>query len=33
LTGGQKDDVVEMVRKFKYEFKERPGWEKVHPSV
>jgi DNA polymerase elongation subunit (family B) len=32
LTGGQKDDVVEKVRKFKYEFKERPGWEKGSPK-
>jgi DNA polymerase elongation subunit (family B) len=32
LTGGQKDDVVEKVREFKYAFKERPGWEKGSPK-
>ena len=32
LTGVQKDDVVEKIRAFKYEFKERPGWEKGSPK-
>jgi len=32
LTGAQKDEVIEKVRSFKYEFKERPGWEKGSPK-
>ena len=32
LTGSQRDDVVEKIRSFKYEFKERPGWEKGSPK-
>jgi DNA polymerase elongation subunit (family B) len=32
LTGVDKDDIVEKIRKFKYEFKERPGWEKGSPK-
>jgi hypothetical protein len=32
LTGAGKDEIVEKIRKFKYEFKERPGWEKGSPK-
>ena len=32
LTGSKKDEVVEKIRAFKYEFKERPGWEKGSPK-
>jgi hypothetical protein len=32
LTGSQRDDVIEKIRKFKYEFKERPAWEKGSPK-
>ena len=32
LTGSQRDDVIEKIRAFKYEFKERPGWEKGSPK-
>jgi DNA polymerase elongation subunit (family B) len=32
LTGAQKDEVIEKVRSFKYQFKERPGWEKGSPK-
>jgi DNA polymerase elongation subunit (family B) len=32
LTGSEKDAVVEKIRAFKYEFKERPGWEKGSPK-
>jgi DNA polymerase elongation subunit (family B) len=32
LTGVQKDEVIEKVRSFKYQFKERPGWEKGSPK-
>jgi hypothetical protein len=28
----QRDDVIEHIRKFKYEFMERPGWEKGSPK-
>jgi DNA polymerase elongation subunit (family B) len=32
LTGAGKDQIVEKIRAFKYEFKERPGWEKGSPK-
>jgi len=32
LTGASKDQVVEKIREFKYQFKERPGWEKGSPK-
>jgi len=32
LTGAGKDEIVERIREFKYEFKERPGWEKGSPK-
>ena len=32
LSGAQRDDVIEHIRKFKYEFMERPGWEKGSPK-
>jgi len=32
LTGVSRDDIIEKIRKFKYEFKERPGWEKGSPK-
>jgi DNA polymerase elongation subunit (family B) len=32
LTGIERDSVVEKIRDFKYEFKERPGWEKGSPK-
>jgi DNA polymerase elongation subunit (family B) len=32
LSGTQRDDVIEHIRKFKYEFMDRPGWEKGSPK-
>jgi len=32
LTGVSREDIIEKIRKFKYEFKERPGWEKGSPK-
>jgi DNA polymerase elongation subunit (family B) len=32
LCGAQLDAIIEKVREFKYEFKERPGWEKGSPK-
>jgi DNA polymerase elongation subunit (family B) len=32
LAGAGKDNIVERIREFKYEFKERPGWEKGSPK-
>ena len=32
LTGGVQDDVVDMVKDFKQEFREKPGWEKGTPK-
>jgi DNA polymerase elongation subunit (family B) len=32
LTGSNKEQVVEKIREFKYDFKERPGWEKGSPK-
>ena len=32
LTGSQRDEIIETIRKFKYEFTERPGWEKGSPK-
>jgi DNA polymerase elongation subunit (family B) len=32
LTGSQRDEIIEIIRKFKYEFTERPGWEKGSPK-
>src|SRR6056300_1585374 len=32
LTGKEKDHVVERIKEFKHEFKERPGWEKGTPK-
>lgn len=32
LTGAGKDEIVETIRKFKIEFKERPAWEKGSPK-
>jgi DNA polymerase elongation subunit (family B) len=32
LSGAQRDEIIERVREFKYEFKERPGWEKGSPK-
>ena len=32
LSGVQRDDVIEHIRKFKYEFMDRPGWEKGSPK-
>jgi DNA polymerase elongation subunit (family B) len=32
LTGVQRDSVVEKIKQFKLEFKERPGWEKGSPK-
>ena len=32
LTGVARDDIVEKIRDFKYQFKERPGWEKGSPK-
>ena len=32
LTGKEKDHVVDRIKEFKHEFKERPGWEKGTPK-
>jgi len=32
LTNGTQDDLVEMVKEFKQEFREKPGWEKGTPK-
>ena len=32
LTGATREDIIERIREFKYEFKERPGWEKGSPK-
>jgi DNA polymerase elongation subunit (family B) len=32
LAGAGRDNIVERIREFKYEFKERPGWEKGSPK-
>jgi DNA polymerase elongation subunit (family B) len=32
LTGNERDEIIEKIRNFKYEFKERPGWEKGSPK-
>jgi len=32
LTGGQREDVIQKIRDFKYAFQERPGWEKGSPK-
>jgi DNA polymerase elongation subunit (family B) len=32
LTGSSRDEIIERIRKFKYEFKERPAWEKGTPK-
>ena len=32
LSGADRDKIIERVRKFKYEFMERPGWEKGSPK-
>ena len=32
LTGGNQDDVVNMVKDFKKDFREKPGWEKGTPK-
>ena len=32
LTGVEREAIVEKIRTFKYEFKERPGWEKGSPK-
>lgn len=32
LTGIERDAIIEKIRKFKYVFKERPGWEKGSPK-
>jgi DNA polymerase elongation subunit (family B) len=32
LAGAGREEIIERVREFKYEFKERPGWEKGSPK-
>ena len=32
LTGGDQDDIVDMVKEFKKEFSDKPGWEKGTPK-
>jgi hypothetical protein len=32
LSGAQRDEIIKRVREFKYEFAERPGWEKGSPK-
>ena len=32
LTGGVQNDIITMVKEFKKEFREKPGWEKGTPK-
>jgi len=32
LNGAEKEEIVEYIKKFKYDFRERPGWEKGSPK-
>jgi len=32
LNGSQRDEIIERIKEFKYEFAERPGWEKGSPK-
>jgi len=32
LTGTEREEIIERIREFKYEFKERPAWEKGTPK-
>ena len=32
LKGAQKDEIVDVIKEFKYKFTERPGWEKGSPK-
>jgi len=32
LTGGDQDDIIDMVKEFKKEFRNKPGWEKGTPK-
>jgi DNA polymerase elongation subunit (family B) len=32
LSGAQKESIIERIREFKYEFMDRPGWEKGSPK-
>ena len=32
LHGADRENIIERIRKFKYEFKDRPGWEKGSPK-
>ena len=32
LTGAERDSIIEKIRQFKFDFKERPGWEKGSPK-
>ena len=32
LSGAEREEIIERVREFKYEFKEQPGWEKGSPK-
>ena len=32
LAGAQRDEIIGRIKEFKYEFKERPGWEKGSPK-
>jgi DNA polymerase elongation subunit (family B) len=32
LAGAERDEIIEMVKSFKYDFKERPAWEKGSPK-
>jgi DNA polymerase elongation subunit (family B) len=32
LTGSQKQEIIQTIKTFKYEFSERPGWEKGSPK-
>jgi len=32
LNGAEKPEIIELIKSFKFEFKERPGWEKGSPK-
>jgi len=32
LAGAQREEIIEMIKSFKYDFKERPAWEKGSPK-
>ena len=32
LAGAEREEIIEMIKAFKYDFKERPAWEKGSPK-